>query len=279
MAISLQTIEQTKHAAPPRIIIHGREKTGKSTFFAGGRVRLGDGTEYNLKSAPNPIFVRTEDGLTGIEAQAFPLAKSYQDVIEAITALAVEDHQYQTVVIDSADWLERLIHEKICTDDNVKSIELAGGGYGKGYGLALYLWREILSGLDYLNREKKMTIGIICHSNVVQFSDPNSEPYDRFEMKLHQPKKGTGARDLLLEWADVVGFANHKIFVTDKKTIDGKKIANAVQKKGLNSLALVGEPGYVAGNRFGLPGTIDLAWDAFEAEMTAAYAAGDETNE
>lgn len=245
MPISLSSIEETKHAYPPRILVHGQEKVGKSTF---------------MSQAPDSIFIRTEDGLSGINSKAFPLATKYDDVIDALTALALNEHDYKFVVLDSADWLERLIHEKVCSDDNVKTIELAGGGYGKGYGIALNLWRDVLRALDYLNKEKNMGVGIICHSVVVPFNDPEHEPYDRYEMKLHQPKKSTGARDLLLEWADIIGFAAKKIYVGKKKDSDVMRGTDSGES---NKLNLVGSPAFVAGNRYSLPAQINLNWEEF----------------
>lgn len=263
MAISLESISRTKHATPPRILIHGPEKVGKSTFFAGGIV---NGSHH--QPAPNPIFIRTEDGLNGIDTDAFPLANTYQDVMDALTTLASQEHDFKTVVIDSADWLERLIHQKVCADDGVKSIELAGGGYGKGYTLALNHWREVLTALDFLNKEKGMVIGVICHSVVVAFNDPLHEPYDRYEMKLHQPKKSTGARDLLTEWADVIGFAQRKIFVTKKDTARGDKVARGTNANETNKLHLAGSPAFVAGNRYSLPDEINLDWGQFSAVLS-----------
>lgn len=256
MAISLKSIAKTKHAAPPRMLIHGPEKVGKSTFGA---------------EAPAPIFIRTEDGLNGIDAEAFPLAQSYQDVYDALAALCAEQHEYRSVVVDSADWLERLIHGKVLdTDpDGKKTMEAAHGGYGKAYQVALTYWREVLGALDYLNKEKGMIVIVICHSVVVQFNDPEHEPYDRYEMKLHQPKKQTGARDMLCEWADVIGFAQRKIFVSKKDSASGDKVARGVNAGESNKLHLVGSPAFVAGNRYSLPAEIDLHWSQFEAAMSA----------
>lgn len=265
MAISLASITKTKHASPPRMLIHGPEKVGKSTFFAGGPVN-----GVNHQGAPAPIFVRTEDGLNGIDTDAFPLAESYQEVLDALIALATDKHDYKTVVIDSADWLERLIHAKVCADDNVKTIELAGGGYGKGYTLALNHLREVLRALDYLNKERGMIVGVICHSIVAPFNDPINEPYDRFEMKLHQPKKSTGARDLLMEWADVIGFAQRRTLISQRQVADGGKVARGVNAPEANRLHLVGSPAFVAGNRYSLPDVIDLNWQAFAEAMSAA---------
>lgn len=271
MAISLASIARTRHASPPRIVIYGPEKVGKSTFFAGGVV---NGVVH--ESAPKPIFIRTEDGLNGLDVDAFPVAEQYSQVIEAITALAQEEHDYGTVVLDSADWLERLIHQAVIQScplevRGTKTMETAHGGYGKAYGIALAYWREVMAGLDYLNKQKAMVVGVICHSQVVTFNDPLAEPYDKWETKLHKPNKGTGARDLLSEWADVIGFAQREGYVRRQETTDGKQVARGVAAKGAsNKLHLVGSPGFIAGNRYGLPEAIPLSWPAFAAALAKA---------
>ena len=250
MAISLASITKTKHAKPPRIIIHGQEKVGKSTFFA---------------QAPDVIFIQTEDGLAGIDAQAFPLATDLDDVMGAIHTLQTEEHEFRTLVIDSADWLERLIHDKVCEDHNVKTIELAAGGYGKGYAEALNYWRKLLSMLDELSTAKGMTIGMICHSRIVTINDPETEAYDCYKMKLHEPKSGnSGALSLLNEWADVIGFAAKKTYA--KKKEGGEKYRGV--DGGKRELRLEGSPAFLAGNRYGLPAVVDLHWSVFETALS-----------
>jgi len=246
MAISLASIQKTKHATPPRIIIHGVEKSGKSSFAS---------------QAPKPIFIRTEDGLNGIDTDAFPLATSYQDVKDAFVALTTQDHEFKTVVIDSADWLERLIHAEVCRRDGAITVAKAGGGYGAGYLIALNMWNEVFGYLDELNKRKGMIVIVICHSSVTTINDPETESYDVATLKLHSPKKGTGAADLFTEWADVIGYAKRPIIVTkggdDKyKAIDGGQI--------MNELVIGKNPACISGNRYSLPPIISLTWQAFE---------------
>ncbi len=263
MAISLAAIQKTKHASPPRIVLHGPEKVGKSTFFAGGTI---NGVTH--PSAPAPIFIRTEDGLNGIDTDAFPLAEDYDQVRDALIALSSEKHDYKTVVIDSADWLERLIHEKVCSDENVANIVRAAGGYGNGYILAMNYWKDILTGLEYLNKQKGMVVGIICHSTVTTINDPQHEPYDVATLKLHSPKKGNGAADLFKEWADVIGYASKQIFVNKSESSGAVRAVDAGQQ--CNQLLLANNPACVSGNRYGLASTIPLNWESFEAEMIKA---------
>ena len=97
----LQKIHSGPRHMPPRLMIHGTEGIGKST---------------TASQAPKPIFIQTEDGLGQIDCDSFPLAGSFGDVVKALSALYADKHDYQTVVIDSLDWLERLIWDDICRE-------------------------------------------------------------------------------------------------------------------------------------------------------------------
>ena len=251
---ALSAIGPTKHQSPPRIVLHGPEKVGKSTFFVG---------------APNPIFIPTEDGLTGIEANAFPLCQSYNDIINCLSALCNEQHDYKTLVLDSADWAETLIHKHVCGIQNVANIEKASGGYGKGYLDALNLWQNIVKALDYINKQKGMIIGIICHSRVVSINDPLNEVYDSYQMKLHSPKSGNGSSELLREWADILLFADTEKF-TRKIDADGSKDDKRSRATGTGRRLLYTSPSpaYAAGNRYNLPPQLNLDWMDLQSALT-----------
>ena len=125
MAISLASLKSTTALAPPRVLAYGVAGVGKTTFATG---------------APGVVVVPTEDGLGAIKAPHFPLAKSFDAVMEALAALYSEAHDFKTVVVDSVDWLEPLVWQRACKDNNWSSIEEPG--YGKGYVAALGLWRQ-----------------------------------------------------------------------------------------------------------------------------------------
>ncbi|MGB7323757.1 MAG: AAA family ATPase [Rubripirellula sp.] len=81
------------------------------------------------------------------------------------------------VVIDSLDWLERLVWDKLCQQYGVESIEKVDGGYARGYMHALSLWREVLDLLNVL-RSRGMVVVLIAHSKVERFEDPESSRYE-----------------------------------------------------------------------------------------------------
>ncbi len=250
---ALQAIEKGRQPKPPRLLIYGTEGVGKSTCAAG---------------SPKPIFIQTEDGLDQIDCDRFPLAKRLDDVWQAIDAIAGEQHDYRTLVIDSADWLEQLIWDELCRRDNVKSIEQVAGGYAKGYTLALGVWRELIARLDAVRLNRKMAILLLAHSKVEKFEDPESSPYDRYSPRLHKH-----AAALVCEWCDAVLFATRKFRTQSEDSGFGRKRTTAQpigRDGGDRVLRCIGGPTCIAKNRYAMPEEIPLSWSAI-VEAIAAH--------
>ena len=247
MAISLSSISRTtRNSLPPRVVVHGDGGVGKSTFAAG---------------AYKPIFLPFEDGLSGLEVDSFPLLRSYQDAVDAIASLASGQHDFGTAVVDSLDWLEPLVWEKVARDHGKKSIEEIP--YGKGYAEALPLWRTLLDGLNHLRETRSMAVVLIAHSQIKRFEAPDSEPFDRYEIKLHR-----GANAMVREWADVLGFAHHETAI--KKDSNGFTTRARGVGTGRRLLRVAETPACVAKNRYSLPDVIPLSWDALMGAMNPA---------
>ena len=238
----LDTIQTGRENKPPRLMIYGSEGVGKSTFAA---------------SAPNAVFIQTEDGLGEINCRKFPLAHSLSEVLAQLTALRDEQHDFQTVVVDSADWLERLIFDEVCREFGVRNIEKADGGYGKGYTHALTHWRKVINLLQELRDKRGMMVILVAHAKVERFEDPENAAYDRYTPRLHKH-----AASLIAEWVDAVLFANKKFRVT-KDSNDRAIAAPIGADGGERIIRTVGSPACIAKNRYGLPGEIPLSWTAF----------------
>ena len=233
------SITKGREQQPPRIMVYGAEGVGKSTFAS---------------LAPNPVFVQTEDGLSEIDTSKFPLARTFDDVVMQLQAVRDEQHEYGTLVIDSVDWLERLVWDRVCADYGVKSIEKADGGYGKGYVHALTYWRQIVSILNDIRSKRGMAVILIAHAAVERFEDPEHAAYDRYTPRIHKK-----ACSLICEWVDAVLFASRHLRV-DSTT---GKAAPVGADGGERILRTNGSPACIAKNRFGLPTELPLSWAAF----------------
>ena len=240
MAKLLEQIESGKTAEPRRTMLYGVEGIGKSTWGA---------------QAPKPIFIQTEDGLGQVECVRFPLARTYGDVIAALSELYSEKHPYRTVVVDTLDWLEQIVWAEICKRRCVESIEDIG--YAKGYVFALTQWREFLEGLTALRNERGMMIMLIAHAKIEKFENPETDNYDRYVPRLHKL-----ASAVVQEWCDEILFATYKVYT--KTTDEG---FNRKKTKGTGTgeriIRTTERPAHVAKNRLNLPDELPLDWNAY----------------
>jgi hypothetical protein len=244
MAISLASLRRGGEAQPPRLLVYGVAGVGKTKLAA---------------AAPDPVFLQTEDGLGGIDAATFGVLRSYGDVQDALDVLYGQPHDFQTVVLDSLDWLEPMIWQHTCALQVPQWSSIEQPGFGKGYMAAVDTWRGFLDGLNLLRNERGMGVILIAHADIKRFDSPETEPYDRYQPKLH-----ARAAALVQEHVDAVLFANYRISTLKSDAGFGKKVVRGVSG-GDRLLHTTERPAYLAKNRFGLPDTLSLDWPTLAA--------------
>ena len=249
MAINLQSITRGQAVRAPRIMLYSSNGVGKSTFGA---------------SADAPIFIQTEDGADELGVARFPLATTYQDVVDAIGVLYNEPHEFRTVVIDTIDWADQLIWAAINAKHSASDL-----AYGKGAVIAAEYWRGLLDGLNALRNERGMAVVLLAHCQVKRFDSPEVEPFDRYMPKLQERSS-----QLLQEWCDAVLFANYKMFTTATDVGFNKKVTRGVST-GERVMYTSERPAYLAKNRYNLPHELPLAWSALMGAMGKGLAAVD----
>jgi len=227
-------IIRTKHSRPPRILIHADHGLGKSSMAA---------------AAPNPIFINLENGLENIDTSSFPLCKTFDEVLEQLTWLYGEKHDFNTLAIDSLDWLETRIFEHVCLEGKKNSI--AEFGYGAGYTAALEQFSRVVKALNAIRDSRNMAIILIAHSQVKTYQNPLGADYDRHCIKLRDKNA-----ELFLEWADVVGFLHFSVFVNVKK--DGFGESSKAVGGTDRVLSCAPSAAYVSKNRYGITSDIDI---------------------
>ncbi|WP_422460292.1 ATP-binding protein [Endozoicomonas sp. ALB115] len=247
MAFSLNSISRAAGFTAPRLLIYSDAGVGKTTLAAG---------------ADRPIFLCTEDGLGTLAVDAFPMLTQYSQLIEALSALYHEEHDYKTVVLDSLDHLEPLIWAQTCAEHDKNSIE--DFGYGKGYVEALSHWRNLMQWLNALRNEKGMTIILIAHAEIKRFESPEVDSYDRYQIKLHKR-----ASELVQESMDCVLFANYKTVIKKEESGFGKTKAKGIAT-GQRVLYTEARPAFVAKNRYSLPAELPMSWDAFSQALNTS---------
>lgn len=248
----LNNVTKGKQKPPVLAIFYGSPGVGKSTLAA---------------NAPSPIFIGSENGTAFLDVVRFPQPKSFDDVRACIKALINENHEYKTLVIDSLDWMEPLIFQKVIDDvtaqggKNVTNIEHIG--YGKGYAFALTHWQSLISDLSMLRERKGMNILLIAHAHVKKIEDPKTQSsYDRYLMKVNDK-----AAAILREYVDVMCYCTFEVHTA--KDENKKTRAYGGDERVMHT---VYSAAYDAKNRMGLPPELPVDWDAF----IEAYNAGSE---
>ncbi len=176
MAIDLKKLERPRGQRPIIATFFGEGGMGKSTLAA---------------MFPKPVFIRTEDGTASLagndEVMLFPLVSSSQEVLDQIEALATQEHEFKTVVIDSITQLATLIeHEIVAADPKAKSINQAGGGYGAGYNTAAEKHRQVREWAGALAYERGMNVIFIGHADTETLDLPDFDPFARYTVRMHK---------------------------------------------------------------------------------------------
>lgn len=176
MAINLSQLTKPEGQRPVIMTLFGEAGVGKTTLAA---------------MMPRPVFVRTEDGTASLQGNddvsLFPLAQSSQDVLDAIEALATQEHEFKTLVIDSITQLATMIEaEIVAADPKAKSINQAGGGYGAGYNTAADRHRLVREWAGALAYEKGMNVVFIAHADTETMDLPDLDPYARYTIRMHK---------------------------------------------------------------------------------------------
>ena len=249
-------IKSGKKPKPLRIGIHGVGGSGKSTF------------------GKNGLFLDIEGGIDNIDCMSIDLVgKGTSDVMAALRYIykEAETIQNELIVLDSLDWLEKILWESVLEDEkfNTKSFtSIEEFGYQKGYIYCLKFWKEILNALEAI-RQKGFHILLICHSQIIKTEYPNLDPYDMITLKLNKHIRGT-----ILEWCDIVGYVAPEIFTTKS----GDAFGNTKYKPtttGRRMLFLGNDPSYESKSRLALPEALPLDWKDFTSAIADARAEGD----
>jgi hypothetical protein len=255
----LAKIQKGRLRFPLRFVIYGPEGVGKSTLAA---------------ASPNPIWLDIEDGSSRLNVARYQfrddasghVPNNYAEVISAIDDLGMNDHPFETLVIDTADRLESLIWKFMMERDKKTSIE--DYGFGKGFNLAVDEWRALCVRLDRLRSVRRMSVILLAHAQIRTFKNPDGEDYDRYNLRINEKAGG-----FLKEWSDVAGFACFEEGAA--KQIGDKNGRPKGFSTGRRLLKVARTAAFDAKSRIDLPAEVemDLAnpWGPLAAAVEAGY--------
>ncbi len=247
--MTLAGIRKGKKKSPDRILLYGVKGVGKSTFAA---------------SAPAAVFISPEDGVDELDVAVFddPRPQAYDEVVGAVEALATEEHEYRTLVIDTIDWVEHLVRDKIIssTRDTKTGRPWTPADYdafGRGVNLAVDEFRKLIEAMERMQRAKGMDVVLLAHARAINFKNPVGEDY----MMYSPAMGGRPLIDLWGDWVKAVLFANYDIEVQKGRGWE----KNKARADGTRVVYTQFNACWEAKNRHGLPPAIDLNWDDYVA--------------
>lgn len=249
---SLSDISSTSKPLPSRWGLYAINGFGKTSLWA---------------HAPSPIFIQTQ-GETGLETLIsagqlpptphFPEIGTWAELTAALRTLQTEEHAYKTLVIDTANGAERMLHEYVCQRDYNGDWDSKEYGFlawgGKGFETSLADWRLFLSALDKLRIERGMTIALLVHTKVNAFKNPSGADFYKYTPDMHEKTWG-----LTRGWLDNTLFGNFEVTVMSgaKETRSDRK-GKAAESSARILYTSSDNPVFDAKNRLGLPAEIEM---------------------
>lgn len=238
-------ITRGKRATAKRVVIHGVEGIGKSTLAS---------------QFPNALVLDTEDGTNHLDVARVTVT-SWAEAEGSLHELVRDRQGFDTVVVDSVDWLERMLIDHLVKKAGKRSIE--DFGFGKGYTMVAESMGRFLSVCDTLV-DAGINVVLVGHTTVKRTSPPDmDEGYDRFELKL---TKQSGP--LVKEWADAILFANYRTKLVAGE--DGRTRAKGGTERVLHTQRTAA---WDAKNRYGLAAELPMTIEALAPLFDAAPAA------
>ena len=234
----LDSIESGFQPRPHCVVVYGQPGIGKSTFAAG---------------APKPLFIDCDNRTSHLDVSRVK-PTSWADVLDVFRAACKPGFAFGTLVLDTLDHCEILVHKHVCEQGGANDIIEAFGGYGKGYNAAQAEWKRLSAGIDAV-RASGINVILLAHTHIRPFANPSGESWDRWVLKVH-PR----ASAFLQERVDAVGFAGFDDFGRVAKDI--KKTVKGVTT-GQRMLQFVHSPAYESKPMAAYPEKCALDWNSF----------------
>ena len=208
----------------PKFMIYSLPGIGKSTLAS----KMEDSIILDIEGGANFLKTARTEQITKLET-------FYADLVEL---WKTDKPVYKTIVIDTADWLVRLIIEEVAGIDKNhldETLNRSNGGYGNGKQvLENHVRTKLLPMLIAMNK-KGYSICLLAHAEKKDMLDSDGTTIEQIT-----PKIDPTTLNAFIEWCDAIYYL--------KKDTNGNRI-----------LQVESDDVALAKNRVGLTGEINLS--------------------
>lgn len=213
-------------AEPQKVVIYGPQGIGKSTLAS---------------QFPEPLFLDTERGSRRLSVDRLEI-ETLADFYEAITAIQKQRDfsHYRTVIVDTVDWLEAKVKEKVVAQHSAKDRAYDREGSFIGDDMM-----KLLGELSKLTDIGKHVV-LLAHSITAKIDLPDQPvAFDRYELDMNKKH----VAPLIKHWGDALFFLRWKLKV--REVDDGKNKGIGGEER---LLCTSQSAAYDAKNRYGIIG-------------------------
>lgn len=172
----------------------------------------GSGKSSLAATFPRPFMIRTQGEAIPRDIANPPVELGETDSVgklwEQLMALARDEHDYQTLIIDSVTGLETLFVDDVMkSDPKARSIQQAAGGYGAGRDMVTAMHNRVRRAATALQKRGMNTV-FLAHSDITRIEPPDSDGYTQYSLRLHAKSLSP-----YVDSVDVVGFLKQNTIV------------------------------------------------------------------
>lgn len=237
---------------PPRLVIYGDEKVGKTSTAA---------------QAPKPLYIGTDDGRRRLPVDGLPIPSTWEEFVSQLENVVAEAPGlgYGSVVTDTLNGAVELCAQHVCETqfggrwNDTKNGFLSWGG-AQGWAAVSEEVRRILPLYDSLI-DAGLWVVLLAHSMTAKVRNPLEGDYDRY-----QPAMDRRVWARVAGWADVILRVDYEKKILEDPSSPGRKRAITDGTRILRCAASAAE---AAGCRVGyeLPEIIPFAWESIEGHL------------
>lgn len=247
-----ESIKKGKIKKPLFCILYSGPGVGKTDFGA---------------SFPSPLFFDFEESTHNIDVNRIDNLREFSDVMRGLQEILDEQAgslPFKSIVFDTIDELERLMHNNIAQENGKKSIDHIG--WQKGFDYAVNLWADFISICRQIRDKHNVHFLFLAHDSQKSRDDiEKEETYTRNTINIHKK-----AITFMFGAVEMVLYARKE--VKFRKDGDGRTHAvDSNERKLCSSLSAH----YDAKNRIGLPPVMPMPvkngfqvlWNAYLTEF------------